>query len=87
MRAIARTTATWTGIAAAMFLTGAQWVLATSRARLAARGRDRDRGDVPGWVLVTIMTAGLVTALWLVADDKLTQLFNDALDSVVGGAP
>jgi hypothetical protein len=38
-------------------------------------------------VLVTIMTAGLVTALWLVADDKLTQLFNDALDSVVGGAP
>ena len=50
------------------------------------RERD-DRGDVPGWVLVTIMTAGLVTALWLVADDKLTQLFNDALDSVVGSAP
>lgn len=43
-----------------------------------------DRGDVPGWVLVTIMTAGLVTALWLVADDKLTQLFNDALDGVTG---
>lgn len=52
-----------------------------------ARGDERDRGDVPGWVLVTIMTAGLVTALWLVADDKLTQLFNDALDSVVGSAP
>ena len=51
------------------------------------RDDDRDRGDVPGWVLVTIMTAGLVTALWLVADDKLTQLFNDALDSVVGSAP
>jgi hypothetical protein len=47
----------------------------------------RDRGDVPGWVLVTIMTAGLVTALWLVADDKLKQLFNDALDGVVGNAP
>ena len=51
------------------------------------RGAERDRGDVPGWVLVTIMTAGLVTALWLVADDKLTQLFNDALDGVVGSAP
>ena len=49
--------------------------------------RGRDRGDVPGWVLVTIMTAGLVTALWLVADDKLKQLFNDALDGVVGNAP
>jgi hypothetical protein len=48
---------------------------------------DRDRGDVPGWVLVTIMTAGLVTALWLVADDKLKQLFSDALDGVVGNAP
>ncbi len=54
-------------------------------ARLAVRGRDR--GDVPGWVLVTIMTAGLVTALWLVADDKLKELFNDALDGVVGNAP
>lgn len=53
--------------------------------RLADRGRDR--GDVPGWVLVTIMTAGLVTALWIVADDRLTQLFGDALDGVVGGGP
>jgi hypothetical protein len=58
-------------------------------ARAVVRGRDsdRDRGDVPGWVLVTIMTAGLVTALWLVADDKLTQLFGDALDGVTGNAP
>jgi len=47
----------------------------------------RERGDVPGWVLVTIMTAGLVTALWVVADDKLKQLFSDALDGVVGNAP
>ena len=53
--------------------------------RLAARGRDR--GDVPGWVLVTIMTAGLVTALWVVADDKLKELFSDALDGVTGNAP
>jgi hypothetical protein len=61
--------------------------------RLAVLGRGsgdvsrRDRGDVPGWVLVTIMTAGLVTALWLVADDKLRELFTDALDGVVGDAP
>ena len=39
----------------------------------------RDRGDVPGWVLVTIMTAGLVPARWVVADDKLKSLFSDAL--------
>lgn len=44
----------------------------------------RERGDVPGWVLVTMMTAGLVTVLWLAAGDKLQSLFNDALDSVTG---
>jgi hypothetical protein len=41
-----------------------------------------DRGDVPGWVLVAVMTAGLVTALWLVADDQLTSVLNRAITSV-----
>jgi hypothetical protein len=49
--------------------------------------RGRDRGDVPGWVLITIMTAGLVSALWLVADDKLKELFTNALDGVAGNSP
>ena len=53
------------------------------RAR-AARGGP-ERGDVPGWVMVTIMTAGLVTALWFVAEDRLTAIFTDALNGVVGG--
>ena len=43
-----------------------------------ARG---ERGDVPGWVLITLMTAGLVAALWAVAEDQLKALFTDALDS------
>lgn len=30
------------------------------------------------------MTAGLVTALWAVAGDVLTQMFVDALDAVTG---
>lgn len=48
------------------------------------RGRDRgDRGDVPGWVLVTLMTAGLVTVLWVLARDRLTQVFDKAINSVV----
>ena len=41
-----------------------------------------DRGDVPGWVLVAVMTAGLVTALWLVADDQLTAVLDRAISSV-----
>ncbi|WP_285595799.1 hypothetical protein [Kineosporia sp. NBRC 101731] len=49
------------------------------------RGRGGDRGDVPGWVLVTLMTAGLVVALWGAAGPRLVQVFNDAVDNVVGG--
>lgn len=45
------------------------------------RGRD-DRGDVPGWVLITVMTAGLVAALWAIAGPQLSQLLRDALSSV-----
>ena len=51
--------------------------------RLAQRMRS-ERGDVPGWVLVTVMTAGLVTALWLVADDQLRSIFTSALGRVTG---
>ncbi len=65
-----------------------------SRARLeavlglvvrAGRSRRDERGDVPGWVLVTLMTAGLVLVIWGVARDRLTQVFNDAIDGVVNG--
>ena len=43
---------------------------------------DRDRGDVPGWVLVTLMTAGLVLALWAVAGPALVDVFESAMDRV-----
>ncbi|PRY14745.1 hypothetical protein [Kineococcus rhizosphaerae] len=46
--------------------------------------RTDDRGDVPGWVLVTIMTAGLVVGLWAVAGPRLAALFTAAMDAVVG---
>ncbi len=41
-----------------------------------------DRGDVPGWVLVTVMTAGLVVAIWSVADSQLKSVLGSALRSV-----
>lgn len=46
--------------------------------------RRRERGDVPGWVLITLMTAALVTALWAVAEDQLVAMFRSALASVGG---
>jgi len=48
------------------------------------RGRDRERGDVPGWVLITLMTAGIVTVLWQFAGDRLLAILTNALDSVSG---
>ena len=42
-----------------------------------------ERGDVPGWVLVTIMSAGLVAALWPFAEKYLKQILEAALSSVV----
>ena len=41
-----------------------------------------ERGDVPGWVLVTLMTAGLVVALWTVAGSTLTEVFLNAIAKV-----
>jgi hypothetical protein len=41
-----------------------------------------DRGDVPGWVLVTVMSAGLVAVLWGVAEGELRAMLRSALDSV-----
>ena len=56
----------------------------TSRWRQRCRAVADDRGDVPGWVLVTIMTAGLVAALWAVAGDMLTDAFSSAIQETVG---
>ncbi|WGL53503.1 hypothetical protein P5P86_06630 [Nocardioides sp. BP30] len=45
------------------------------------RERD-DRGDVPGWVLVVVMTAGLCAALYGVAKEQLNTMLTSALDQV-----
>jgi hypothetical protein len=42
-----------------------------------------ESGDVPGWVLVTLMTAGLVVLLWAVAGPALRTVFNNAISKVV----
>ncbi|RZT27975.1 hypothetical protein EV649_1751 [Kribbella sp. VKM Ac-2569] len=41
-----------------------------------------ERGDVPGWVLITVMTAGLVVAIWKLAGKQLADMLQNALDSV-----
>ncbi len=50
---------------------------------LAQRPRE-ERGDVPGWVMITVMTAGLVALLTAIAGPQLKSMLQDALSSVGG---
>ena len=43
-----------------------------------------ERGDVPGWVLITLMTAGLVVVIWALAGPALADLFQQAIARVSG---
>lgn len=43
-----------------------------------------ERGDVPGWVLITLMTAGLVIVIWALAGPALSGVFQQAIDRVTG---
>ncbi|SBS70407.1 hypothetical protein [uncultured Microbacterium sp.] len=62
-------------------------MIRTSWGRVTAAWDDTlgdERGDVPGWVLVTLMTAGLVVAIWALAGPALADLFEQAISRVSG---
>lgn len=46
--------------------------------------RRDERGDVPGWVMLCLMTAGFVAALAAIAGPRLTGMLDQALTSVGG---
>jgi hypothetical protein len=43
-----------------------------------------ERGDVPGWVLVVLMTTGLVTGIWTLAAPRIDSILRNSLDSMNG---
>jgi hypothetical protein len=45
---------------------------------------ERDRGDVPGWVMVTVMSAILVVAILGVFEPQIKSAITSAIDSVTG---
>jgi hypothetical protein len=49
-----------------------------------ARQLREERGDVPGWVLITLMTAGLVILIWGLAGPALSEIFQNAISKVTG---
>jgi thiol:disulfide interchange protein len=57
------------------------WQLAM-RAALSGRWRRDERGDVPGWVMIVVMTAAIVVVLTAVAKKQLKDMLTDALDAV-----
>ncbi|MDY3048875.1 MAG: hypothetical protein SOR40_03770 [Rothia sp. (in: high G+C Gram-positive bacteria)] len=59
-----------------------QAYLAALFASLLGPEEERERGDVPGWVMVTMMTALLVAAILVVAQDALITMFNNAMSTL-----
>lgn len=58
-------------------------LLAAGDRTAAARTADHpERGDVPGWVMITLMSAVLVAALLALAGPALETMFNQAMDRV-----
>ena len=48
------------------------------------QGLKNEQGDVPGWVLITLMTAGLVIIIWGLAGPALSSVFEQAIERVTG---
>jgi hypothetical protein len=46
------------------------------------RGEDPERGDVPGWVMITVMTAALVLAILIPFREAIVSAVQNALSSV-----
>ena len=46
------------------------------------RGDDPERGDVPGWVMITVMTAALVLAILVPFRTAIVDAVSAALESV-----
>ena len=46
------------------------------------RGDDPERGDVPGWVMITVMTAALVLAILVPFRTAIVDAVSNALTSV-----
>lgn len=53
-------------------------------ARLATRP---ERGDIVGWVMIAVMTLGLVAAIWVWLGPQLQQLIQNAMNSASSAQP
>ena len=62
---------------------GLSWLVTALAARLdRMRDDDPERGDVPGWVMITVMTAALVLAILIPFREAIVTAVQNALDSI-----
>ena len=55
-----------------------------SAALIPVRRPAGDEGDVPGWVMITVMTAGIVAALWVFVGPRFIALLSHAFSHLTG---
>jgi hypothetical protein len=60
-------------------------IAATAALAARVRGDDPERGDVPGWVMITVMTAALVLAILIPFRTAIVAAVTKALSSVTTG--
>jgi hypothetical protein len=69
-----------------MLGTAMTWLLLqvsdTARYQRWSKEDDKERGDVPGWVMITLMSAVLVAGLLALAGPALEGLFQSAISQV-----
>ncbi|QJC22707.1 hypothetical protein [Arcanobacterium buesumense] len=59
-----------------------RWLLKKYVSHISSVAGRKEQGDVPGWVMITLMTAALVVLLWSLVGPALTTLFQDAISRV-----
>ena len=55
--------------------------------RLQVTESERERGDVPGWVMITLMTVAVATAIWTLVNGQFMGALEGVLDGVTGDGP
>jgi hypothetical protein len=65
-----------------VLVAGSVVLIRTAHPDETGQGDHPERGDVPGWVMITLMSAVLVAALLALAGPALEAMFNQAMDTV-----
>jgi hypothetical protein len=65
-----------------MALPSFPWTFAVMAGNAVSPLEDPERGDVPGWVMITLMSAILVAGLLAIASPALADLFTQAMAKV-----